>query len=174
VQSCLKRGLGNTCQYPDPDAPDQHHNQTSQIPRAYHALQSFGLGGTAAYHRPNTAHSVTTFAATPTVYGTPGTSTFPAIPPHVSMAHSSPPNLSQQQYYDYNGQLTGATSSTFRPSKRPRALTEEETAAITRGFTRGDFYVGTSAPVRIDPRLTVRLTLGEGDHVHFAIGETLV
>lgn len=73
--------------------------------------------------------------------------------------------LNHQQYYDYNGTFTGASSSTFRPAKRPRNLTEEETAAITRNFSRGDFFVGNSAPVRIDPRLPVRLTLGEGDHV---------
>ena len=84
------------------------------------------------------------------------------------------PNLSHQQYYDYNGTFTGASTSTFRPNKRPRNLTEEETAAITRNFSRGDFYVGSSAPVRIDPRLPVRLTLGEGDHVHFTVGEALV
>lgn len=84
------------------------------------------------------------------------------------------PNLSQQHYYDYNGAFTGASSSTFRPNKRPRNLTEEEAAAITRNFSRGDFYVGNSAPVRIDPRLPVRLTLGEGDHVHFTVGEALV
>ena len=84
------------------------------------------------------------------------------------------PNLTHQQYYDYNGTFTGASTSTFRPNKRPRNLTEEETAAITRNFSRGDFYVGSSAPVRIDPRLPVRLTLGEGDHVHFTVGEALV
>ena len=84
------------------------------------------------------------------------------------------PNLSHQQYYDYNGTFTGASTSTFRPNKRPRNLTEEEAAAITRNFSRGDFYVGSSAPVRIDPRLPVRLTLGEGDHVHFTVGEALV
>jgi hypothetical protein len=78
--------------------------------------------------------------------------------------------LNHQQYYDYNGTFTGASSSTFRPAKRPRTLTEEETAAITRNFSRGDFFVGNSAPVRIDPRLPVRLTLGEGDHVHFNVG----
>lgn len=50
-------------------------------------------------------------------------------------------------------------------------MTDEETAAITRGFARGDFYIGNSAPVRIDPRLAVRLTLGEGDLVHFSIFE---
>ena len=85
-----------------------------------------------------------------------------------------PPNLSHQHYYDYNGTFTGASTSTFRPNKRPRNLTEEEAAAITRNFSRGDFYVGNSAPVRIDPRLPVRLTLGEGDHVHFTVGEALV
>jgi hypothetical protein len=84
------------------------------------------------------------------------------------------PNLNHQQYYDYSGAFTGASSSTFRPNKRPRNLTEEEAAAITRNFSRGDFYVGSSAPVRIDPRLPVRLTLGEGDHVHFTVGEALV
>ncbi|TFY56892.1 hypothetical protein EVJ58_g7361 [Rhodofomes roseus] len=67
-----------------------------------------------------------------------------------------------------------ASASNFRPAKRPRNLTEEEAAAITRNFTRGDFFVGTSAPVRIDPRLPVRLTLAEGDQVHFTIGETIV
>lgn len=85
-----------------------------------------------------------------------------------------PPSLTHQQYYEYNGAFTGASTSTFRPNKRPRPLTEEEAAAITRNFSRGDFYVGASAPVRIDPRLPVRLTLGEGDHVHFTIGESLV
>lgn len=83
----------------------------------------------------------------------------------------APPTLTNQQFYDYNGQYTGATASTFRPNKRPRNLTEDEAAAITRNFTRGDFHVGTSAPVRIDPRLTVKLTLGEGDLVHFSVGE---
>jgi hypothetical protein len=85
-----------------------------------------------------------------------------------------PPNLSHQQFYDYNGAFTGASSSSFRPNKRPRNLTEEEAAAITRNFSRGNFYVGSSAPVRIDPRLPVQLTLGEGDQVHFTVGEALV
>jgi len=126
-QSCLKRGIGGTCTYPDPES-DQ--NQSHQTP------------------------GVSTFAQTPLGY-----------------VHA--PTLSQHQYYDYNGAFTGASSSTFRPNKRPRNLTEEEAAAITRNFSRGDFFVGTSAPVRIDPRLPVRLTLGEGDHVHFSITETL-
>ncbi|KAF8870143.1 hypothetical protein CPB85DRAFT_1240021, partial [Mucidula mucida] len=122
-QSCLKRGLGPSCAYPDPDHPS---------------------------HPPSTPSS-----AAPT---TP----------------APPANTHTTQYYDYNGAFTGASSSTFRPAKRPRNLTEEETNAITRGFQRGDFYVGSSAPVRIDPRLPVRLTLGEGDHVHFTVGEALV
>lgn len=42
-------------------------------------------------------------------------------------------------YYDYS-----ASTSTFRPAKRPRPLTEEEAAAITRNFQRGDFFVGSS------------------------------
>lgn len=132
-QSCLKRGLGNTCAYPDPDAQDHH---------AHHAPA------------PNVQFGVT---APPPMYAT-----------------LQAPNLSHQQYYDYNGTFTGASTSTFRPNKRPRNLTEEEAAAITRNFSRGDFYVGSSAPVRIDPRLPVRLTLGEGDHVHFTVGEALV
>lgn len=132
-QSCLKRGLGSTCAYPDPDAQDHH---------AHHAPA------------PNVQFGVT---APPPMYAT-----------------LQAPNLSHQQYYDYNGTFTGASTSTFRPNKRPRNLTEEEAAAITRNFSRGDFYVGSSAPVRIDPRLPVRLTLGEGDHVHFTVGEALV
>ncbi|KAL4070750.1 hypothetical protein J3A83DRAFT_4094827 [Scleroderma citrinum] len=126
-QSCLKRGIGATCAYPDPESD---HNQS---------------------HTPG----VSTFAQTTLGYV------------------QGAPTLSQHQYYDYNGTFTGASSSTFRSNKRPRNLTEEEAAAITRNFSRGDFFVGTSAPVRIDPRLPVRLTLGEGDHVHFSITETL-
>lgn len=92
-------------------------------------------------------------------------------PPPVYASLQAP--MAHQQYYDYSGTFAASTS-TFRPNKRPRNLTEEEAAAITRNFSRGDFYVGSSAPVRIDPRLPVRLTLGEGDHVHFTVGEALV
>ncbi|KAG2120649.1 uncharacterized protein F5147DRAFT_662744 [Suillus discolor] len=127
-QSCLKRGIGATCAYPDPESDQNQSHQT------------------------------------------PGVSTFAQAP--LGFVHGAP-TLSQHQYYDYNGAFTGASSSTFRPNKRPRNLTEEEAAAITRNFSRGDFFVGSSAPVRIDPRLPVRLTLGEGDHVHFSITETL-
>ncbi|KAF8628262.1 hypothetical protein AX15_004033 [Amanita polypyramis BW_CC] len=130
-QSCLKRGLGATCAYPDPDAQDHQSHHTPA------AVQAFA-------------------------------------PPPMYATLQGPPNLSHQHYYDYNGTFTGASTSTFRPNKRPRNLTEEEAAAITRNFSRGDFYVGNSAPVRIDPRLPVRLTLGEGDHVHFTVGEALV
>ena len=82
--------------------------------------------------------------------------------------------LGHPPYYDYSGTFSGtsASTSTFRPNKRPRNLTEEEAAAITRNFTRGAFFVGQSEPIRIDPRLPVRLTLAEGDQVHFLIGET--
>ncbi|KAJ7837420.1 hypothetical protein B0H14DRAFT_3702875, partial [Mycena olivaceomarginata] len=93
-----------------------------------------------------------------------------AAPVYAAAPQTAGMTLSHQQYYDYNGAFTGASSSTFRPAKRPRTLTDEETAAITRNFSRGDFFVGNSAPVRIDPRLPVRLTLGEGDHVHFNVG----
>lgn len=98
---------------------------------------------------------------------------YAAVPTHPP-AVSTPANMNHTQYYDYNGHFTGASSSSFRPAKRPRPLTDEETQAITRNFSRGDFYVGTSAPVRIDPRLPVRLTLGEGDNVHFTVGDALV
>lgn len=84
------------------------------------------------------------------------------------------PGLTNSHYYDYNAFAAGPSASPFRPSKRPRNLTEEEAAAITRNFSRGDFFVGNSAPVRIDPRLPVRLTLAEGDQVHFSIGEAIV
>lgn len=98
--------------------------------------------------------------------------------------------MPQQAYYEYNSYTpataagptsaaapttapqappTPASTASYRPSKRPRNLTEEETAVISR-YTRGDFFVGSSAPVRIDPRLPVRLTLGEGDQVHFIVG----
>ncbi|KAF9532101.1 hypothetical protein CPB83DRAFT_867929 [Crepidotus variabilis] len=138
-QSCLKRGLGATCAYPDPDA--QHTTQEHQ-----------------GHHSATSSTSTVQFAP----------------PPMYAATMQGTPTLSHQQYYDYNGTFTGASSSTFRPNKRPRNLTEEEAAAITRNFTRGDFFVGSSAPVRIDPRLPVRLTLGEGDNVHFYVGETLI
>ncbi|KIY50637.1 hypothetical protein FISHEDRAFT_38840, partial [Fistulina hepatica ATCC 64428] len=142
-QSCLKRGLGSTCAYPDPDAQQADS-------------QSNGVLLTPGYAPPT--------------YNTLQT------------------GLAQQPYYEYNSQSgtlssqysiagTGSARSdptSFRPTKRPRNLTEEEAAAITRNFTRGDFYVGNSAPVRIDPRLPVRLTLGDGDHVHFTVGEQLI
>ncbi len=110
------------------------------------------------------------------------------VPPFAAMAYPPPmQGLPHPPYYDYSNSFasspanpanptnsTGASTSTFRPNKRPRPLTEEETAAITRNFTRGDFFVGSSAPVRIDPRLPVRLTLAEGDQVHFSIGEPIV
>jgi hypothetical protein len=143
-QSCLKRGLGPTCAYPDPDASDP----SQQTPGT--------ITGRIATSTCSPFLAVPTFA-----------------PPQM-FTHAVQANLSHQQYYDYNGTFTGASSSTFRPNKRPRNLTEEETAAITRNFSRGDFFVGSSAPVRIDPRLPVRLTLGEGDHVHFTVGEPLV
>ena len=103
------------------------------------------------------------------------------MPPFAAAIAYPPPiqGLTHPHYYDYNSTFAatpnpGASTSTFRPAKRPRPLTEEEAAAITRNFTRGDFFVGSSAPVRIDPRLPVRLTLAEGDQVHFSIGEAIV
>ncbi|OBZ79899.1 hypothetical protein A0H81_01452 [Grifola frondosa] len=99
-QSCLKRGLGATCTYPDPEA-DNVQNQAPPPQVNFAAM---------AYPPPPTMHS-----------------------------------LGHSHYYDYNA-FANASTSTFRPSKRPRPLTEEETAAITRNFTRGDFFVGSSAP----------------------------
>jgi hypothetical protein len=112
----------------------------------------------------------------------------PAVPGYGPLPYASQmpgPGMVQQPYYDYNAYPTAppaqpappvpsappsqaapsnsTTTTPYRPTKRQRTLTEEEQAAITRNFTRGDFFVGVSAPVRIDPRLTVRLTLGEGD-----------
>jgi hypothetical protein len=93
------------------------------------------------------------------------------------MPYAPPPmhSLGQPNYYDYNQPFptatAGASTSTFRPNKRPRNLTDEEAAAITRNFTRGAFFIGRSEPIHIDPRLPVRLTLAEGDQVHFLIGE---
>ncbi|KZT74924.1 hypothetical protein DAEQUDRAFT_681679 [Daedalea quercina L-15889] len=141
-QSCLKRGLGEQCQYPDPDADTN-----------------------AAHNQPPPPVQ---FAPPPGMYPPP------PPPPMQPLGHA---------YYDYNAftanapaasASASASTSNFRPTKRPRNLTEEEAAAITRNFTRGDFFVGTSAPVRIDPRLPVRLTLAEGDQVHFTIGEAIV
>ena len=148
-QSCLKRGLGATCAYPDPEAPVDHSQQ--QTPGSSSLISFVPMSAEATCVAP-------------------GIPPFPAAP----ISYMQPPSLTHQQYYEYNGSFTGASTSTFRPNKRPRPLTEEEAAAITRNFSRGDFFIGTSAPIRIDPRLPVRLMLGEGDHVHFMIGETLV
>lgn len=100
-----------------------------------------------------------------------------------------PPSAPTQAYYEYAMHTFPATPSAApqppplppappapppayaRPAKRPRELTEDEAAQIVRrDYSRGDFIVGSSAPVRIDPRLPVKLVLGEGDHVHFTIG----
>ncbi|KAF5385217.1 hypothetical protein D9615_001112 [Tricholomella constricta] len=148
-QSCIKRGLAQTCSYPDPDAQDHQPHHTPGMHRTAF-MHDFAIN-------MDTVPTVQSFA-----------------PPPMYATLQGTPTLSHQQYYDYNGTFTGASTSTFRPNKRPRNLTEEETAAITRNFSRGDFFVGNSAPVRIDPRLPVRLTLGEGDHVHFTVGEALV
>ncbi|KAG7099759.1 hypothetical protein E1B28_001572 [Marasmius oreades] len=125
-----------------------------------------GLSATCSYPDPeggpNNDHSHQNSASAST-----------SVPNFAPPMYAAAPNLNQQHYFDYNGQYTGASSSSFRPAKRPRNLTDEEAAAITRNFSRGDFFVGSSAPVRIDPRLPVRLTLGEGDHVHFTVGENL-
>ncbi|THH02375.1 hypothetical protein EW145_g6758 [Phellinidium pouzarii] len=121
-QSCLKRGLGGSCQYPDPESDSSAQPSTASAP----------------------------------------------VPPQASFMSQIPVHTGPY-YYDYS-----ASTTTLRSAKRPRPLTEDEAAAITRNFQRGDFYVGTSGPVRIDPRLPVRLTLGEGDHVHFTISEAMM
>ena len=66
----------------------------------------------------------------------PGIPPFPAAP----ISYIQSPSLTHQRYYKYNGSFTGASTSTFRPNKRPRPLTEEEAATITRNFSCRDFY----------------------------------
>ncbi|KAF9785716.1 hypothetical protein BJ322DRAFT_734692 [Thelephora terrestris] len=150
-QSCLKRGLGATCAYPEPDSNEQPQGMVPAV-------------------------SISHF---------PPPLSYPAIHP----------SLAQSPYYDYNtfanpppqpapppppastpsSTTTAGGTPNFRPNKRPRNLTEEETASITRNWTRGDFFIGNSSLVRVDPRLPVKLTLGEGDQVHFSIvGEPVI
>jgi hypothetical protein len=165
-QSCLKRGMGATCAYPEPDNSEQPPGGPSTISANSQLTDTIRIGIVPP-------QSITQFAPP-----------MPYPPLH--------PSLAQPPYYDYNAfanpppqpapppppsaSTTSSTTATaggtpnFRPNKRPRNLTEEETAAITRNWTRGDFFIGNSGPVRIDPRLPVKLTLGEGDHVHFTIG----
>lgn len=147
-QSCLKRGLGNTCAYPDPDADPQNHQAAAQQAQAqvYPPIPGYPPPMHSLAH-PN-YYDYSTFSATAPA-GTPPATT------------GTTPTAT-----------AGTSTSTFRPNKRPRNLTEEETAAITRNFQRGAFFIGQSEPIRIDPRLPVRLTLAEGDQVHFLIGET--
>jgi hypothetical protein len=42
LQSCLKRGLGSTCAYPDPEAQDHHahHNSSSAFSFPFRVLVS--------------------------------------------------------------------------------------------------------------------------------------
>lgn len=142
-QSCLKRGIGNTCAYPDPEAEGSQNHNAAQPQVPYPPLPGYP---------PPPMHSL----AHPNYYDY---STFQASAP--SAAPSTTPTAA-----------ASASTSTFRPNKRPRNLTDEEAAAITRNFQRGAFFIGQSEPIRIDPRLPVRLTLAEGDVVHFLIGET--
>lgn len=167
VQSCLKRGLGNTCAYPDPDADPQNHQAAGESQPCIAGSWS----ETTTHHKAQQAQA----------------QVYPPIPGYPPPMHS----LAHPNYYDYSTfsatapagtppattgttptATAGTSTSTFRPNKRPRNLTEEETAAITRNFQRGAFFIGQSEPIRIDPRLPVRLTLAEGDQVHFLIGET--
>ncbi|KAG6874393.1 hypothetical protein C0995_015129 [Termitomyces sp. Mi166 len=106
-----------------------------------------GLASTCAYPDPDVDHH------TPGMpHAASSVQSFAPPPMYATLQNTT---LTHQQYYsDYNGTYTGASTSTFRPSKRPRNLTEEETAAI-RNFTRGDFFIGNNAPVRIDTRLPV-------------------
>ncbi|KAL7285524.1 hypothetical protein ACG7TL_000628 [Trametes sanguinea] len=153
MPSCLKRGLGNSCAYPDPESENHQSNQAQQPPQVP-AFAAAAMGYPPPMQglaHPHYYDYNNTFAASPQA---PAPAPAPAPNPPTAAASSS--------------------TSSFRPAKRPRPLTEEETAAITRNFTRGDFFVGSSAPVRIDPRLPVRLTLAEGDQVHFSIGEAIV
>ena len=166
-QSCLKRGLGASCAYPEPDSSEQPPGEP--FPTSANRQLTDTIKKGIVPPQP-----INQFAPP-----------LPYPPIH--------PSLAQPPYYDYNAfanptpqpappppppsaSTTSSTTATaggtpnFRPNKRPRILTEEETAAITRNWTRGDFFIGNSGPVRIDPRLPVKLTLGEGDHVHFTIG----
>ncbi|KAJ7757495.1 hypothetical protein B0H16DRAFT_1536826 [Mycena metata] len=131
-----------------------------------------GLGNVCAYadsETPDQGRATAPAGESVSAPGAGGATFAVATAPPVYAASQSGLTMNHQQYYDYNGAFTGASSTTFRAAKRPRTLTEEETAVI-KNFSRGDFFVGNSAPVRIDPRLPVRLTLGEGDHVHFNVG----
>ncbi|KAG6854143.1 hypothetical protein C0991_010054 [Blastosporella zonata] len=130
-QSCIKRGLAQTCAYPDPDTDHNHH--PPGMPHAH--LHDFAITTAPPPDPSAPSSSSSTTAATS------------FAPPPLYATIQGTTTLAHQQYYDYNGGYTGASTSTFRPNKRPRNLTEEETAAITRNFTRGDFYIGNNAPL---------------------------
>ncbi|KAK0460341.1 hypothetical protein IW261DRAFT_1635211 [Armillaria novae-zelandiae] len=104
VQSCLKHGLGASCTYPNPnpDAPDHSHPPHMFTPIASPLLPA----------HPSPVAATLAFNVPPPIY-------------------VLTPNLNHTQYYDYNCTFTGASSSTFHPSKHPRSLTKEEAAAIT-------------------------------------------
>ncbi|KIY61779.1 hypothetical protein CYLTODRAFT_204978 [Cylindrobasidium torrendii FP15055 ss-10] len=88
---------------------------------------------------------------------------------HPSPAPPPPPPQQQQQ--------SGGKMPPPPTPPKGRPLTEGEAAALTHpgggmpGWTRGDIFVGSSAPIRIDPRLPVKLVLGEGGLVNFIIGD---
>jgi hypothetical protein len=123
IQSCLKRGLGAASAYADPEGPVDHSQQ--QTPGSSSLISFVPMSAEA------------TFVA-------PGIPPFPPVP----TSYMQPPSLTHQQYYEYNGSFTGASTSTFRPEKHLRPLTEEEAAAITRNFSHGDFHLSTSAPIQ--------------------------
>ncbi|KAF7302490.1 Zn(2)-C6 fungal-type domain-containing protein [Mycena chlorophos] len=162
-QNCLKRGIGAQCSYPDAEEQSSSSLKRDQRSASVSAPASASVSAAvAAGTAPNPAFSIAQTTIAPPAY---------------------PATTLGSQYYDFTGAYPAVVSapaptiapaaamqSTFRPAKRPRPLTEEETASIGRNFTRGDFFIGTNAPVRIDPRLPVKLTLGEGDQVHFNIG----
>ncbi|PAV22123.1 hypothetical protein PNOK_0208000 [Pyrrhoderma noxium] len=207
-QSCLKRGIGNTCAYPDPDGDsggsggqqltvvaaqpvpvsNSSGNPTS-VPAAFMgqippAPPSSSSASVSAQHQQQSVHSHAhqqqhQAQAPPLTIHTShqlqhqqqqqqaGLASAGTIPsggegPSQGPGQNGGPAVGMgvhPYYYSYS-----PSTSTFRPAKRHRPLTEDEAAAITRNFTRGDFYIGSSGPVEIDPRLPVRITL-EGDKV---------
>lgn len=130
-QSCVKRGLANVCIYPDPDTePQQNPPQTPN--KRTHTLQT--CSSYHSSHFPVTAGQIQVAPGQPSFV-----QTVPTQPQQAPQLSQSTPQQPGAYYYDYQ-----ANNSSFRAAKRPRPLTEDETAAITKNFQRGAFYIGSS------------------------------
>lgn len=147
-QSCIKRGLANACTYPDLDSDSSQPQPQSAAPQSAVGKSMSRVLYTTLFTRTEVSPVVA--AGQVHVAPNPAAPFVQAVPPQAAQqgAPVQPGAQPGSYYYDYQ-----ASNSSFRAAKRPRPLTEEETAAITKNFTRGAFYIGQSA---VSPFFVIR------------------